>query len=540
MDKIIILYNHENPFIKQPVPIVGLGEASIYYGEKWAQREELSLNGQLTGCTFNDIHDAYGALISGFAENYKSLEIWQEENGISGKVFQKDLVEVNSINVSNQRWIGALTYDISLSCYPSGYFSGAFGILEPVNNWSFEEQENEVLNVRHEISCKGFNTSSLVNNALENAKRWATDKTGFDGMVSPIFINGLTTGNFGLISQTERIDRFNGTYSIDEIYTNDLTRTGYGVVRYATSFDSGNEGISVNLQGEVVGWGQNIGATRSAFNALDKFAIALRAYNDIFNLSDLNPIALRQEINEDAYESKILFNYSFDNSNLPESYFDYTVNLNSGDGISVSIGGQIVSRGGDAAIKFQKSKAFADTVSLYNLAAQYYSGFYPNASAYPLNPKASSSGISFNEYRGEVSLNAVFNDFEQVQNGLDSFDYAIKFVPQMVKFNVQEILNGGGSHSVVDLGYANRAAININGTSRINKNTTSALGVEIIKQKCQQLFSTYGRYANAFLEQKNINFASNDERLVSFDFTWSFDSPNKVNPGYSTIDTLTV
>lgn len=539
MDSVQILYNGVDAFYPQPTPFVGREEENIYFGERWAQRETITLNGQITGCTFGDVWTGYSNMSEKFRQNYQDLEIWQTQAGVSGRVFLKQLVEIDSINVPDNRWFGAMPYTVTLSCYPSGFFSGAYGILEPVDKWDFTEQQNATMEVRHSVSCRGLNTSKTINNAVDNARGWTAGRTGINSTVYPIFISGVSPANFCLLTQTENIDRVNGLYSVNEVYTNDLSRTGYGVIRYSTSVESGTNLISVNLNGSAQGCGQNLSGIRGAFSRLDKVAIAYKVYQQTFGMIDLNPVPLTQSYNEDPFTTKIDFDYTFNNDNSPAIYFDYAVDLSTAlnGNITASIQGDVRVRGGGLAQKLTQALAYADTIDLYSLVLPFYSPFDVSSSV-PLNPVPITSGRSINQSDGTVGLNATFSNQNKVSAILDEFNFTLEFNPQVTKVDSRPKLDGLGAYSVVSLGFANRASLSINGTALVNATASSVAGSAATKQACFLLFSQYGRFANATLDVDNITTNRTDDKTLSFSFSWSFDSPFTIGP--ETVSTLTV
>ena len=528
-----ILYNHQDAFSPQPTPLVGLDEQSIFVGELWARKETLTMNGQLTGCSFSGIVDAQNTLLSRFNKSFQSLEIWQTENGVSGKVFEKDFVEIQSINFPEDRMFGVLPYTITLSCYPSGLFSGAFGILNPEDNWSFQEQENATMTVTHTIACQPFNTSSGPSNALDNARNWAFGRTGINSTVYPIMISGVSPANFCLLTQQESINRFNGTYSLVENYTNDLARTGYGTIRYSATVDSGNNLITVNLQGTAQGGGQNITGLRYAFSQLDKTAIAVTQYQDAFNRTDLNPIPLVQSFIEDPFNTRIDFNYAFDNSNLPPVVFDYTVDLSVGTNgaITATIGGVIHARGGTILDRLATCKAYAATVNLYNLTLPFYNPF-DTSSSVPLNTVPVNQGQTNNQTDGTVSLNAVFNNKLLVSPVFDRFDYTVNITPSLAQVDMQPVLEGLGTYSVVNLNFGSRAIFVLDGTAVVNRDASADVGVALARQKAFQLFAQYGNFANPTLDKNIVTMSRTDNRLLSFSFQWSYGPNYVIGPSF--------
>lgn len=540
MDKVSILYDGIDPFYPQPTPFVGKGIENIYYGELWAKQENLTLEGQISGCAFDDIVSEQQRITNNFKKNYQTLEIWQEEGGVSGRIFQKDLCEINSISFPQDRWIGVLPYTIEINCYPSGYFSGAYGVLEPVDSWQLQENENYTLNATHTISCRGLNTSSSINNALENAKNWVLTKRNFNSYQVPAFIENASTGNFCLLTTEETIDRFNGVYGIIDSYSSDLLRTGYGILRYTTSFESGENAISVQLNGEINGCGQNIESLRQVFSGLNKFATAQISYNKIFNRNDLNPNPLIYSVSEDVPNNTISFNYSFNNDNSPEVAFDYNVSLTSGQLIGAAIQGNIIVRGGTRVQKLEKAKAYVSGLNLYNLTTEFYNEFYPYANLYPLNTKAITSGITINEFQGTVGVNAEFNNKIQTPSGLEKFDYTLDFAPSIYVLDSKSRVNGSGIYSIVDLNFYTRGALTVNGNAVISSDNTFNSGLDTIKKESFNLFSQYGTNLNPILEVISENTNRKDKKQISFNYGWSFDTNNQVftAPNYSGVETL--
>lgn len=530
-DKVKILYNGSDAFAPQPTPFVALDDSVIYADEIWGRAESISLIGQITGCSFQSIVSAQNSILNSFNKSYQTLEVWQQEGAVSGLVFQKELVEIQSIDFSQERMFGVLPYTINLRCYPSGLFSGAYGILNPEDTWSFKEEENATLTATHTISCRPFNTSSGPSNALTNAKNWVFGRTGLGAVPVPIIISGVSDSRFCLLTQQENIDRFNGNYSIVETYTNDLARSGYGVIRYQTTIQSGDNLITVDLKGSAEGCGRNLTGIRAAFNNLDKTAIALKQYQYAFNRTDLNPIPTAQSFNEDPFTTKIDFSYSYDNSNLPSVWFDYTVDLSVGTNgfIAANIAGIVKARGGDVQNKLARCRAYASGVNLYSLVLPFYQNF-DTSSLTPLNPVPVSNGQSNNETDGTVGLNAAFTNQIQVDSIFDSFTYEITVVPSIGQVDAKPIVNGRGTWSVVNLGYGSRATVTVNGNAVVNRNYAAAQGESAIRQKAFQLFNQYGIGSNAALEQNLVTMNRTDDRVMSFSFVWGCGPANIVGP----------
>jgi hypothetical protein len=538
--KVSIFYNNADAFYPQPIPFISIEKDNIYYSEVWAAREIITLNGIVTGCTMDKIVDAQKSILNSFNKNFQTLQITEsDDNGYSGIVFSRDNVEVNSISFPQNRWFGVMPYIISLSSYPSGMFSGVYGVLDPTDNWSYTEKENAEMEIVHTISCKGINTSNTDNNALNNSINWINQRTGNTAGLFPIMISGVSQNNFTLISQAENINRFDGSYSVIETYINDLARNGYGVVRYTTSVESGNNLLTVNLNGSVIGGQRNIIAARNVFTGLNILAIATNSYSNLFGEVDLNPIPLKQEIVEDSFNTKIDFSYIYDNSNYPQTYFDYSVDMDTSVNglINANIQGTIYSRGTNLLDKLQRCINYSQSVNLYNLVLTFYNNF-DTSSIVPLNKIPISSGQDVNYSEGNVSLRASFNNQIKESDILDRFNFVINFIPRVYRVDSQPKLDGYGSYSAINLGYANRSRISIQGNAVVNLSFASIDGKTAIKQICFMMLQKYGSMINVSLDKEDITTDRSDDRLINFSFEWSFDSSNIIGP--STVTNISV
>jgi len=249
-------------------------------------------------------------------------------------------------------------------------------------------------------------------------------------------------------------------------------------------------------------------------------------------MTDLNPIPLTQSFSEDAFQSKISFNYSYNNDNSPPIVFDYNVALSTAinGNIDASIDGTIKVRGGTLSSKLSQALSYANTVNLYNLVVPFYNAFDISATIVPLNPIPLSSGKSINQSNGSVALNATFSNRQKISAVLDEFNFSLSFAPSIVKVDSKPILDGQGGYSSVSLGYANRGSLLINGTARTAAEYNSAAGIDAVKQQCYALFGQYGRGAAAVLDQNSVSTNRVDDKILSFSFAWSFDSNYRIGP----------
>jgi len=550
-----ILYNGNDAFFPQPTPLIGISVDSIYYNELWTKTEKFILQGMITGCDFPTITAAAKQIIQNFAQNYQSLIVQETDNSVLNIVYNKQFVEINTINFTQSLWRGVLPYTIEMTSYPSGFFSGAYGILNPVDRWDYTEQQNLSMEITHTVSAQGLSLSSGVTQSLNNVTAWVQGRTGLSNAISPLFIRNSNTNTFYPTTIQENIDRINGNYEIIEKYMNDLTRPGYGLLRYSTTITSGNNLITVGINGSIEGGNRDITDIRSVWSGFSIFGAASNAYNQLMQEVDLNPYPLTQKITEDIYNTIIAFDYIFDNDPSPQEIFDYSVTINSGDIIEVNIEGDIKVRGGDILQKYTNAINYAGTLNLYQIVLPYYNAFYPyalvgnggnNVQAHPLSTIPISSGMKISKTDGTVSLFANFTNNDRVSPQIDVFNYTITISPPVQKLDIKpevDILGNGainGNYSIVDLGYANRTLFTIAGTALINESVTPANGIITVKAVCMNLFNLYGYTSSVILEKEEITYARYDDRLINFSFTWSYDGLGHLvsQTPYTTISNL--
>lgn len=541
-----IWYNNQDAFYPLPTPLVALDYRNIYYTELWGKEEVIILNGQITGCTFQLLTVAQQKVLQNFSQDFQPLQIFEVNNGVSGIVYESDFVEISSINFSTTKYLGVVPYTITLRSYPAQYFSGFYGVLNPIDKWEYQEAENLSMDAIHTVSCQGINISRTNSNALSNAQNWVYGRTGLNNSVAPLFIKDAFTNNYCQLILNEEIDRINARYSVTERYITDLTRSGYGVLRYTTNVTSGQNLITIGIQGTVQGCNRDIIDARTVFQEFNVLGAANNSYSGVIQENDLNPNPIIQNVTEDIYNATISFNYSFNNDPSPPVTFDYTVTLNSGNFIQASIEGNIIARSGDVYQRFLQATGYATTINPYALVTNFYNQFYPYANLIPLNSRATVSGMRMNPIDGTVTLNVTFNNSDQVDVNLDYFHYVASFNPPIEKLDSKpEIdVNGTnfnvGNYSIIDLGYKNRVSLNINGTSLINENSNIQIGLTAIKNNLNKLLSQFANgNGNITLDEEEITADRYDQRLINFNVTWSFDSANVVAL-YTNIITLSV
>lgn len=514
-----ILYNNKQIISGQPIPFVSKENSIIRYGEKWAEKNNITLHGQITGCSFIDLINAQNQLLEDFSKDFQNLII--EESGI--EIYKAPYSIIRSVNFEQSSYKGIVGYTVNLECYQDNLFSGVYGIVEPSDEWNFEETKDGLVNLTHTISARGFNTSSANSNSLQNAIVFVNSKTGISSRPNPFFINSGGGLSFCLKSISENIDRFNSTYSITENYTADKYFGVGGVLRYTTDFDCDLNGFaSVLIKGEIDGCGlySDISTMRNRYNSLDIYNIALDFYSGSTGRMDLNEQYVSSGVTEDIYSRKLTFNINFDNSKADDVYLDYSVNMESGDNgiITVNFNGSIKGRG-DLKNRWDKVSGYYSTFNPYPYGVSGYMSFGGTGI---LNPNPTESGVTFNKFAGEIVSTATWSDKEIPPSGFEDFNYTLSYSPsiQAVKaIPLPKICDK--AYYVVDLGYCNRSQFSIEGDAKIKCGTPLSSGIPEIKNFANDLFGSECPKNRPLLE---INEITTGNSSISFKFGWTAES----------------
>jgi hypothetical protein len=522
-----IFYN-DNPVFSGlcPTPLVSREESFVRYGSRWANLETLSLDGLLTGCpNFSEMLARQAVLLEAFSKNYQSFDI--QESGQN--VFHRDVVFVKEISFPDSKYAYILPFSISLECYPQDFFSGFYGVLEPKNSFDFSQNGDDIVGISHNISAVGFNTSSSSSNALQNAINFCNTHSGLSNIVPPNFISSGGLSNSVLKTVSMNVDRLNSSCSISESWEYDPVLGGTGLLRYNSSFDSGSERgtVQVNLNGTLIG-GHNVElpSLRQRFSTLDFYQISNDLYSNFFE-GTLNTTELSLSIDEDPFTNSISFSYQFDNDPRPNPYFSdsFSMNLDEINGNkSASLDVTFKYRGNckcNNLSGWNAIKSYASGFNFYQLAAER-NDFY-NSGTF-LKPSPVSSGISENKEACEIVASVEFEEMDLkliVPEPLSSFNYTIQVKPAIPQYSAKPTICKG-FYSIYDLDFCNRAAFSINGSSVIKPCSNFHSGVAVTKCMIEQIASKVVSGQDVILTSQSFQSGIDpNDRTLSFSYSWT-------------------
>ena len=495
----------------QPVPFFSESKEMIEIGSsRWGQRCNLTLDGQLTG-RGNKLINIYGKdpgpnpqaaasfsdtltghlenLVSRFDSNFKDLSI--VEDGV--EILNYANCRVDSINFNESTMGSIVDYSISLSSYKN--FSGTFGVLDPVENISYSQQENGLITATFEVSAKGFKTDAKE--AFYNAKDFVTNRLilsqtadANDWLIPPPkFMGWDGGGNPVLLSRTESIDRINATYGVTENYLIDPSNAGAASAiteSYSVSWETGLEvdEVNVSVEGtfkggkEVLFSDLRLQADNTAIGGGTLYANAVAESK----VTDLIEQPISKTVNEDTYNNTVSINATFTNNQLLTNtslngiskygavWYDPTIDFdydNIKEKISVSISGPIIT---NVSLRKEKWEAIYDYLTgtiyghadgapgfLKNIADEVYTPLF--GTNYPLHPEPLSITVAMNENAGTINLSATFDNRDFFSSPVSDMEYTVSVKPSLPIYAPASSYNDNGYYIIYDINSKNREKI---------------------------------------------------------------------------------
>lgn len=516
-----------------PTPFAYFDKEYIENGSVWGSKYNLKLDGQITGklgaTSFYDLENKKNKLISGFKNDSLSIKITED----NVEVFNSDICQVDSVSFEESKYYALLPFSVSASCYDKNSFGQNYGVTNPQDSWEYSENEDGTLSLRHSVSADGFNISGA--SAISQAKKWALSKTGISNRVSSLKFNNVLAGDFILDSFSEQVDRFNGRYSIEEVYRADLLKTnsfGNGILRYTVDVSKNIEnGISdVSIQGSVVGK-TNIGLAdmsvlRAKMNAENFFQIAAVAASKSTGATKINDKPYSRSVTENQNSSEISFSIKFDDDPVAPGTAKciYKVDLSENlikNIVDIKIDAEILCERGDASVRWNAVKAYySNTFNGYDLAFKEYSraGYSKSFSS---TPKTES--INFDEFNSKISYSAGWSDrYMPYPDILTSISEKVNITPSLKTYAVQPSLYVNGAHNVQDFGCANRASVSISIDATCRPDKTISQLKSCVSAELSRLRSIYVKSTNLFTDEAS---ESVNEKLkkMSVSYSYSFD-----------------
>jgi hypothetical protein len=536
-------------FKGMPTPYVTRNQEMVYYGKKSHAVTTIQLNGSIIGTSgnteiINNLAPGFGQnlntlsldldrkqILSGFARHdYGKLAIY--ENGTSYKTFENCIVKDISFDPVAY---GKQNYSISLTCFEANTFKTMFGVLEPVNNISFSDNEDGTIQITQDVSAKGFSTASAI--AIQYAEDFVDQTTGITpSQIAPRFI---TTGNWTdsqtwdsrnliLKSVSKDVNRVDGSCSasLDYIWQNEKIDDVYitGVTsKVSTNINSGiqSEFLTVDVNYEIKGSYSHDPTTLSNYTPTtgQLYHIASGALGHSTN-TRLNQIPLTLSIDDNSFTNKtVKIDASYDNNMFPDYFqqlgynvfFDYDVDVSTDDirdTSNVSLNGVFKGRGPnryDHITGFYENYVIGGDGSinefLYYRANEFYTGIalnqlYGTKDVWELNHQPENVSIKLNPIEESVDISCSFNNKDFAKpfqsfnppsgTGYTEFSYKIDVKPRLNQCKaVPSVKNG--IYGVYNLNVGSRETLSVSVDARANLHNNAEMSVSqpIFKSQIQ-------------------------------------------------------
>jgi hypothetical protein len=523
----IVSYNSQSPWgtgVGAAVPFVSLDVEEVWLAGQLGFVRTVTLNGTIPSGGTSQI----AVIRDLFAANFKPF--------IAPNITMSGAM-VQEVTFNSQNYIGKVDYAVTLKDY-SGF---VLSVSDPVDEVSFQEQQDGSIIVNHRVSALGISTSGNPSDAFANAKNFVLGRTGLSTVnaVTTSFITSGNKTNIYVVSQQENINRAAGTYGISEVFRYDpLRNVSNGVCRrFSTELVSGisEDYIQVNVNGTY-----QVGK-----DVFDSGLFAQTSQSELYALANamfggtLNPLPASFTVDADSittnlYARTMTVRATFDNSQTT-SFFDYDFETSKDfrNGITqISIKGAIVGSGRHVRRKYDSALAFFNATMggyagartyVYNTAISALSSL--GYATYGLNPQPKSLSINFNSGQGIITINSSFDDGPFV-SGYTDFGWTVSADCGVNVFKPHPSANQNGSYLIQDLNILNRTSVILNGnfafppTGTFTKTDHTDVRAKLINLEGA---------INAFVESEGYNMSSGEAIKTGFNTTYSKDGCDLTN-----------
>jgi len=452
----------------EPLPLLAESSTPMFISGLYDHSSvDMQLVGFLTGSDISSLSLQKQQMISGLLNEYGDLVVQ-----ISGdtKTYEKTLPV--SLDFQDSDMTTMLPYSASFKTFTGESFSNFFGVSSPKNEWSFQEQENQIVQATHTISAQGEKVNDQ--DALQNAIDFVTGQTGFYN-VAPI----LTGSNAFLKSRNENINRKTANYSITEVYHfdgSDRQETASGIVTYQTTVnynkDGGlNAGINGSIYGSFDGEQVHTGlfTPQDATNALiQDVAASMSSYDSgAFSFIRNQPNTYSYNIN--TGDNTIDFSFSYidlDNidqiGNIGHKYKSSVQADKDQASFIVSAEGELFFNGINSVVntglyedsaRFQEIDAVYSGIDPYNVAYQGWLDFqlgdmdFTGLNVY-LNSSVKSRSVQKDPVNNRITYSAQFDTSIDLNTGLNNLVVSITDKIPLQLSNVVPTIGGFASQLI--------------------------------------------------------------------------------------------
>jgi hypothetical protein len=553
-------------WIGLPVPYVSRTQEMIYHGRKWCQVTTLTLDGSIVGSSktgagkssFEQIDADRNSILNGFSKDHQTLTI--KEDGSEVISYPVCLVDAVNFEAGNH---GVINYSIILRCWEKRNFTGEFGVLDPVNTFTFTEEQDNFITIEREISARGFLTGdpnssqSQYSWALRNAKNYVESLSGsgalFDS-ITPSRILGYDPKNIILDNVSQKVDRPTATYTITETYKAPLEAAGIWrdpevdiiagfFTRSNSSVESGVDDEFVNVSLEYTLEGGKAKTFQEVRDNLPTGVSLWKIATGILGSTGLHPHPVTFSVNEDPNSNSITLNSSFNNDTIreedPNVYFDYKVSFDTDEVssiTSVTVDGKLKCRNNIRKKYNQVSGHYVSSIVgfddgihegitgyMWLKANDIYTGLL-GQDVWTLNSTPASLRVTQNRVKGEMGLSASFNN-KDFLIGFSESNFSVSVTPSLPAYTARPSVNKNGVYGIYDLGVKSRQKVQLKGSfaaDRTNEDYSDHVRDYILD--AQDFY--IGVPDDLVIENETIDSVPDPYRTLNFTYVYSYAVEN--------------
>lgn len=497
-------------------PFVSISDEPIFYGEKWGVLERVVLTGTIVDCDSSELVNKKLQVASMFSSDHKTLNV-------DGGKFVRNYVTVDSINFETSRYFGSLPFSINLTCYPSDYFSLSENILNPVNEWTFQETDDSTVVVTHRVEATGIQGA---NSALDNARSFVDSNRVATSNVNTNlaqYINVDSNKTAVLTTENETVDRLSARVTLVRTYVFDQLNNHNGIFRYLVDRDETlGEFVQVSISGSYSGGLEaDFGDMRDEIKSIDFHNIATSVQADVYDTP------LEKTFQENESENTITFSLRYNNDpNLISVSSDVEITDEEDGGLTVSISGEVSGRG-DLKSKYENVESyFENSLDIFSIAQSSLNLF---DSDIQLNSNPVSYTYSKNKFTGKISFSASYTDRPNIPEEFDELSFTININPSLQKITNNHVVNQGSTHlEMWDLDYHTRGKVSISGHGVVKEGYSVQEAIKSISFEINNALDSYVRFVSIEKESASDGYSINGER-IDFSTEWSFESQEPIN-----------
>jgi hypothetical protein len=498
------------------LPFVTISDEPIYYGEKWGVVENVSLSGIITGCNEIELVSRRTAVLTLFLKDYKTLNI------DDGKFIRNNVI-VQSVNFEDSNHLGSIGFEVNLICYPEDYFLFS-GVIDAVNEWTYEETDDSTVIINHNIQATGLKTDNI--SGIQNAKNFIDSKkkiTAQVDLLSAQFVKIPNGRSAFLITEKESVDRLNGSVSLSRTYIVDALNSHNGVFRYLINKEEMlSDFIKVSVSGSYSGGIEaNFADMRNEISGINFLEIAETAH------SNLNVTPLEASFTESEDQKTIGFSFSYDNNPDGNVSLSTSVDMESQDDGSfiINLSGRVFGRG-HLKKRYEDIKGYFAGLNLLELAESAATSFDPTIS---LNKNFQNYSHQKNEFTGEISFSASFNDKKEPPVAFDQLSYSITVRPSIQKVSYNNVVNKKDKiFEFWNLDYYTRGNVSISGSGTVKEGFSVQDAISSLTFEINSALGLYFEYVSILKESDSSGFSLNGQN-INFSLDWSFETKGPIN-----------